>query len=565
MSSFETRRADIRRLAARKAAELPRRDSGFWFHADLRDNFYLAVHLFVHSLDVRQEEGTGDEANAMDLAAGVISKVMALQDQNPQSPMYGHWPLNLGEDPAAAKPNALPVELMGCLVALFYSRYGRELPPQLKSDLSLALTHIYQSEVYRKPLQQMNHHEAKHTALKMLLGHLFDDRELLSEGIDCARRMLAHVRRYGFKEYGSLPWHWHWIQAFTCVWEVVDDTGARAVAEEMLVYLWELRADYYLKGIWAGPHSREWPHDAPRDNNTLMDYIQFGDFPEPVDIPRLEGAGLYAYQIPEYVKNKAVNRSGETELRRTILITDAEGKDIEEVHSYTFITPSYAAGGMYERREEFDNEQHRWDISLPLTTVTSGVNQAYFFHPGKKYKEGDDRHASDFGEVLLHQSTAVALYALPSEADNRIVGCLPPGEWVFESSAGFGLIGDVYIAYSTMQPAWTEQKPDRVSVRSEGAIHGVVMEALSREEARTLGIASLQQLRDRWMSRAPLFHTFAAADKPLTELTVNHTTLRGAELFLGLAVQHDSDKGCRLIRRERTIQGSPVTFEQYRI
>jgi hypothetical protein len=69
----------------------------------------------------------------------------------------------------------------------------------------------------------------------------------------------------------------------------------------MLDYLWRLRAEAYLSGTWIGAQSRQWPHDAPQDNNTLLDYIQFGDFPLPGDIVRLEGAALYSYQLADEI------------------------------------------------------------------------------------------------------------------------------------------------------------------------------------------------------------------------------------------------------------------------
>ncbi|UUZ90393.1 hypothetical protein LJK87_31350 [Paenibacillus sp. P25] len=146
----------------------------------------------------------------------------------------------------------MPVELMGCLIIYFYEAFRHKLAPELRSELQLGILHIYQSPVYRHPIASMHHHEAKHTALKLLLGHQFADAELLAEGMECARRPRAHVREFGFKEYGRLPWHWHWIQAFTCVYEVVEDPAARAVSAELLEFLWRLRADYYLRGRGSG-------------------------------------------------------------------------------------------------------------------------------------------------------------------------------------------------------------------------------------------------------------------------------------------------------------------------
>lgn len=559
-SSLTERKQAIRKLAALKALELSIQPSGFWFHSDVRDNFYYAIHLFSYCTDkeASSQMSEAERQSALDLASTMISRVLSLQVQDPENPMYGHWPLNLGSDPAAAKPNLLPVELMGCLIILFYNQFQKELPLGLKSELNLSILHMYQSSVYRQPIKQIHHHEAKHTSLKLLLGHQFDDQELLQQGLRFAKQQLQHVKTFGFKEYGALPWHWHWIQAFTCVWEIVDDAAVRKTVGEMLDYLWRLRADYYLKGAWVGAQSRQWPHDGPKDNNTLLDYIQFGDFPMPSVITRLEGASLYTYQVADDIVQRAVGSASVLELKRKIRFAEVEGEVTEEAHLYTFITPDYAVGGIWERRDEFDNEQQRWDITLPLTDPAAviGVNQAFFFHPGTKYKEGDDRHQSRYGQVLLHQDSVAQLWEVPSddnEAYPALIGCLPKGEWSFDGRSGYGRIGNVYAVFHLMNDFSTEEKADRVSIASpfvEGA-NGVVMEVMSSREAKQLGIEGLEQFTAR-MKQAQARFTGKSAE---TEgIQVSYTTRKQDELKLGTAPGNGA-----------TINGQPIDWNEYTI
>jgi hypothetical protein len=132
----QERRAAIRELAARKARELPLLPSGFWFHDDVRDNFYYAIHLFAACVgqDVKKA-GCGEaDRQAFRLAADMIGKVLKLQVQEEVDPMYGHWPLRLSDNPAESKPNSLPVELMGCLLIYFYHTYLQELPPSRSAN-----------------------------------------------------------------------------------------------------------------------------------------------------------------------------------------------------------------------------------------------------------------------------------------------------------------------------------------------------------------------------------------------------------------------------------------------
>lgn len=134
------------------------------------------------------------------------------------------------------------------------------------------------------------HHEAKYTAAKLIFGTLFADEILLEDGKQSLKDTLAYIRTKGMPEYGSLPWFWHWVQAFTCALELVppEDTELTTSLKEMLDHLWNVRAEFYLRGAWVGAHSRGWPHDVPGDANVLHDYVQFGDFQLPERMPRTE-------------------------------------------------------------------------------------------------------------------------------------------------------------------------------------------------------------------------------------------------------------------------------------
>lgn len=49
------RKKEICELAARKALELPFQSSGLWFHSDIRDNFYYAIHLYKYCTEKELE------------------------------------------------------------------------------------------------------------------------------------------------------------------------------------------------------------------------------------------------------------------------------------------------------------------------------------------------------------------------------------------------------------------------------------------------------------------------------------------------------------------------------
>ncbi|MCR2806419.1 hypothetical protein [Paenibacillus soyae] len=504
----------MREIASRALAK-PLLPSGLWYHGDIRDNFYDASYLFAAAREALLDESDTERANS--LACGVLSQVLALQDGDSASPTYGHFPLNLGDDPRQASAHPLPVELMGPLMALFAQRYGKDMPAVLRNSFDQAVRHMHASGYYKAPLALYNHHEAKHTAAGLIYASILGDEPLLRASHDRLRSTLNRVREYGMTEYGILPWFWHWAQAFAAAWELVPDEAIRDELDEMLEWLWEERSDYYLHGAWVGPHSRSWPHDAPADRNQAMDYVQFGDIPLPSDWPRVEYAGLLSYEISEAARSRAFNRAYPCELRRTYPLSAEQPST--RLHSYVYMTERYALGGMKERRLEFDNEQRRWDLSFPVRE--GSVNQAYFYSPAGA---ADDRHSSDAEEIAIYKGTLIALYR-PHSQD--IAGVLPigDGEWVLEETSLYGVVNETYIAVHAKHPLRLERGKDRYDVRTEGAVGNViVLEAVTMKEAASLGIESFEsfvsgcRLNKPSFAEAPLDCSYSMRGRDTLEL-----------------------------------------------
>jgi len=504
MLSLEKRSRQLVGKIAAQAASRERLPSGLWFHDDIRNNFYYASYLHAASLDpdIRVRF---DREQAKATAEQVLGLVLELQDRREGSETYGHWPLGLGEDPKQASPHPLPVELMGSLMLYFAERSGETLPEDLRTAFEAALKAVYDSRFYDKPLREYGHHEAKYTAAKLLFGSFYGDDELLEDGRLSLKALLARVRERGMHEYGSQPWFWHWVQAFTCARLLLDDADITADLNSMLDYLWSERSLHYIGGAWAGPHARGLSADAPKDGNVGFDYLQYGDFRLPPQLVRAEYAGFLFYEAPEEARIAAMDRLVPVEVKKKVL-KPLEGGSDRELHSYTYLTDAYAAGGMWERSEEFDNEQHRWDVTLPLSyELGSSVNQAYFIHPGEGYSEGDLRHESPYARILPDRSVVMALYPVPEGQDPGIVGVLPKGEWVRDERALFGLVGGVYMAVFLRHGYEADEQEDRVSVRSTGASNAVVIEAASVEEAESLDVEDLEGFAELMRERAPSF------------------------------------------------------------
>lgn len=547
MSEFEQRKREIILQAAAHAFELPVLSSGLWFHNDIRNNFYYASYLFAASQDESFQLPFNKE-EAKQIASRVLHLVLELQDLNPHSTTYGHWPLGLEPSPQEAAPNVLPVELMGILMVLFHKTYAASLDESLRTALYNSLCHIYDSKFYRKPLEHFGHHEAKYTASKLIFGQLFNDEELLEDGRQSLKLTLERITAKGMSEYSALPWFWHWIQAYTCAWELIEDESIKLEAAKMLDYLWTVRSEYYLRGAWAGPHSRGLGHDIPRDSNVLFDYVQFGDFelPQATNMPRTEYAGFLFYEAPSIARSKALNHVKPSEIKRVIPRTP--GITGEPLHSYVYMTEHYAVGGMWERADEFDNEQHRWDITLPIGEGED-VNQAYFFLPAEGNDPTDLRHQSENTEVLFHQNVVMALYPKAAEQQQPLRGCLPKGNWIQDEHMLFGHCGDVLMAVYLKQPYRLEERENLNQVTSSGGPNSVIVECISIDEGARRGYTDLHEFAQAMRRKLPLY-----SDNGALEASVTYTSLNGD--LLKLVKGTDGPY-------EQYINGNPIDWTGY--
>ncbi|MBC8080791.1 MAG: hypothetical protein H7X86_10625 [Gorillibacterium sp.] len=413
--------------------------------------------------------------------------------------------------------------------------------------MDIALEHVYQSKLYMQPLKDYSHHEAKHTVLKLLFGHICEDAELLQLGQADLASFIKHLRKNGFCEYGALPWFWHWVQAFTCAWEVIEVENIRHKLEEILELLWRERAHFYIGGAWAGPHSRVLEHDVPQDLNVLHDYIQFADFELPKLIPRLEGAGLFHFRVSAAIRQLALKNEKPVELFKKINLPTLT------LHTYLYKTKHYAVGGMWERRAEYMNEQYRWDITLPNRC---GGNQAFFFGPGVGWSDQDPRHQGEQGEVLYHKNAVLAVYPpciRANENPQKLIGILPSGQWEFAQTDGYGQVDQVYIRFHLHNPFTVEETVTGYYLQSEGYIQTVAMEVVDHEAAVIVGINDLT--------------AFIAASKLEKPTHLNKNKNGASQLLWGTLVGNKLLLEWDDASKEylRTINGAPLDFKEYQV
>jgi hypothetical protein len=536
---FLQRRREVLRLAAETAIRLPLRD-GLWFTDDLETNLYYAMHLFAAALD-ESVELSADRELCLGMASEMILRFLLEQDRDMGSFGYGHWPRQpTPEGSKTVDVDPSIIEMAGCVLIFFQQRYKAFFSEELQDEIKLSVHHVFQSKMYLNIPNSGKYEEARWRILQLMLGWLYEDKFLLEASHSRMQELLKQFRTIGTREYGSLPWMWHWIQTVTFAWEIVGVPAVRDTMTEMLELLWKERALFYLRGAWIGPHSHFSKLDVPQDRNVLFDYVMFGDFRLPAKIERLESAGLTTYEAPfsvmRHVQPKAGEGGGE-ELKRLVpgpVVLFSKKPDIR-YHCYTYRTGQYAVGGMYEYTKEKDNAQHRWDISFPIDRC-EGANQAFFRRSGNEGMEADGRSYACC-EILLDRNVAVAVYpACPDGCTGKIVGCLPSGEWVQQHKSLFGKLGDCYLAVYLSNEYEVVEKESYLSVVSSGDTCAVVMEVVTVAEAAEQKIPDLSVFSEKMRMRLPKF----SSDRQQVE--TEYISFKGRRLLLqaDAIVQEDS-------------------------
>ncbi|PWV90602.1 hypothetical protein DFQ01_14115 [Paenibacillus cellulosilyticus] len=511
---------------AEEAWARPLKSSGLWHHHDIRNNFYDAAYLFAAAIDKKLTLSFDREA-ALNLASSVFMNVLSLQDQQPDSPTLGHWPLHLGEDPKSAEKNTLPAELMGCLMVYWHDRYELQMTEELATMFERAMEAMYKSGFYRQPQKTFSHHEAKYTSLKLLFGTRYQDSELLAAGRDDLRLTIQRVQKEGMAEYGALPWFWHWMQSLTCAFLYMEDSEVKNELASLLELLWNYRADHYLNGAWIGGRMRSLPVDLPREQNVAFDYVQFGDFELPKPLLRVEFAGILHYEASEAVRQKALNREPRS-LRYTITPAVSEVPLRQSIYR----TQHAATGGLLERVSEFDNEQHRWEVTLPLSD-TEGANRLYLFTPGDGYNEGDPRHEGSAGEMFYHKHTVMGLYG-QDDSLRPIVGVLPKGSWVLkDNNRAYVELQHLYIAVFMPGQLSLTALRHYVELRSQGHAlgNGYVVEVIEKSTASDYAIHTFEDFTAVMEQRQPQWEL--AEDR----LSASYVTIGGDEVSLSIDEQ----------------------------
>lgn len=253
--------AGLRDLDSRYDADacMPRSQCGTpGYHSRLPQG--LEVHAVREALDYALALLQTGEAAAAGRAAGIIGKVLTLQDANPFSGTYGIWPWFLEEpldkmDP----PDWNWADFCGATLAQMLRDHAALLPAGLVAAMRDALGHAAWCIFRRNVRLDYTNIAIMGGGVAAAAGELLDEPRLTAFGRMRLERIMDLVRCHGgFTEYNSPTYTMVALHESERILHLCREPGVRAAAEALRQTAWEVIADHFHPPTqqWAGPHAR---------------------------------------------------------------------------------------------------------------------------------------------------------------------------------------------------------------------------------------------------------------------------------------------------------------------
>jgi hypothetical protein len=436
-------------------------------------------------------------------------------------------------------------------------RLGDRLPPDLTEKMKTRIVAGFNSD-----LGFTENHKLQYRTARYLFGQMWPDGPRFADGMtpgeakreaevwidDWIHRTIS-VGQYEFDSpnYASLY--------FLCLTSLHDFSSDPLLCRKAWMMLHLLLADYaalYLEGSWTGAHSREKFNQVTHTvlnsgTATPFGYLFFGRSVYHPEIPEQFYVGLAAVQgfrPHPLIGRMAADRTRPYVHRETKAPRRGLGvnRNTVPIWKYTYMTADYALGSSFG--DITDVENHRWDLTWaskrdgatcfflnpffskthllsyfaddPDKIEANILKQRPYADSAEKWVEG-----SPYEELLQHENTLIALYAIPPEARHGHVNGFFPKilDAREQDSSGwiFARADRVVFAVRPFTPGrWTEQ-PDHFRLTLDSRRTGLIFEAASARD-----YASFAEFQERIRKNQ--------LEVDLENLRVRYTTSRGVRL-----------------------------------
>ena len=235
---------------------------GVWVHPT-RDSLEYALALLI----------AGGEANNA-RAAGIVRKVVSLQDADPTHATYGIWSWLMEESlTEMAPPDWNWADFLGALLAQMLVDHVGQLPADLAGAMRISLGHAAWAIFRRNVGPSYTNIAVMGGCVAAAAGEILDEPRLTEYGRRRLSNIVAHAEYHGgFNEYNSPTYTMVVVRECERALQLLEDSAARAHAQSLLTMAWRTIAEHYhpATGQWAGPHSRAYSDLLNEDTRTSL-------------------------------------------------------------------------------------------------------------------------------------------------------------------------------------------------------------------------------------------------------------------------------------------------------
>ncbi|OMF14913.1 hypothetical protein BK127_17095 [Paenibacillus sp. FSL H7-0331] len=230
------------------------------YHSTLKNVEYthptLAALVYALGLlDSRQAEYT-------ERASGIISKVIGLQDQNPENSTYGIWSWFM-EEPLEmmAPPDWNWADFCGKRLVLAEQRHADLLSPSLREQIKQAVCCACDAIIKRNVGPGYTNIAIMGAFVTLIAGELYGHKPYADYGLERLRKFSDYTKALGtFQEFNSPTYTIVAIQELASIHTATVNEEARQLSADMLDVAWRMTAEHFHAPSrqWSGPHSRSY-------------------------------------------------------------------------------------------------------------------------------------------------------------------------------------------------------------------------------------------------------------------------------------------------------------------
>lgn len=210
-----------------------------------------AAYFLASPLKEHQDQGNS-----------LLEKVLALQDQNPESKTFGVWSW-YAEEPLTqmAYVDYNWADFQGAVLAVILHDFPDRLSDEIREKAKKALEYSCRAIIKRNVGPGYTNIAIMGAVVTAAAGEILETPEFLDYGRKRMQRNLDYYKEAGgFNEYNSPTYTMVVIHELERMLYLVSDPECRAVTTELLGEAWKMVAEHYHvpTGEWAGPHARSY-------------------------------------------------------------------------------------------------------------------------------------------------------------------------------------------------------------------------------------------------------------------------------------------------------------------